>query len=173
VNSVDVGFDQFAFYASLVLAFLLCLVYLGVGLRVLREDTVGGKVAQFYGYSVCLVAVIALLISVGSLAAAVLDWSDPLHAVDIVGYPQRSLASFETYKMDILNPPYAGPLTSPPRYTPDDQTLMRMYEAARTERIQSVGARVRRTVVTDSVVILVGLALFWIHWRWLKRMPIR
>jgi len=38
-----------------------------------------------------------------------------------------------------------------------------MYEAARTDRIQSVGARVRRTVVTDSVVMLVGMALFWIH----------
>jgi hypothetical protein len=172
VNTVDVAFDQFTFYATLILVFLLCLVYLGVGLRVLREDTVGGKVAQFYGYSVCLVAVIALLVSVGSLAAAVLDWSDPLHAVEMAGYPQRSLASFETYKMDILNPPYGGPQPNPPRYTPDDQTLMRMYEAARTDRIQSVGARVRRTVVTDSVVILFGMALFWMHWRWLKRMTI-
>ena len=131
VNTVEVGLDQFSFYAILVLAFLLCLVYLGVGLRVLREDAVGGKVAQFYGYSVCLVAVIALLVSVGFLAGALLDWRDPLHAVDMVGYPQRSLASFDTYKMDILNPPYGGPQPNPLRYTPDDQTLMRMYEAAR------------------------------------------
>jgi hypothetical protein len=138
VNTVEVGFDQFSFYATLVLAFMLCLVYLGVGLRVLREDTVSGKVAQFYGYSVCLVAVVALLVSVGSLAGVPLEWSDPLHAVDIVGYPPRSLASFETYKMDVLNPQYGGPQPNPPHYTPDDQTLMRMYEAARTDRIQSV-----------------------------------
>jgi hypothetical protein len=132
VNSVDVGLDQFAFYATLVLAFLLCLVYLGVGLRVLREDTVGGKVAQFYGYSVCLVAVIALLISVGSLAAAVLDWSDPLHAVDIVAYPQRSLASFETYKMDILNPPYGANIGLEPAHA-----------SSRADQVGVGGAQVR------------------------------
>ena len=172
MNTVEVGLEQFSFYATLVLAFMLCLVYLGVGLRVLREDTVSGKVTQFYGYSVCLIAVVALLVSAGSLAGALVEWNDPLHTADIMGYPQRSLASFETYKMDVLNPPYGGSQSNPPRYTPDDQTLMRMYEAARTDRIQTVAARVRRAVVTNSVVILFGIGLFWIHWRWLKRMTI-
>jgi hypothetical protein len=113
-----------------------------------------------------------LLVSVGSLAGALVEWNDPLHAVDIMGYPQRSLASFETYKMDVLNPPYGGPQSNPPRYTPDDQTLMGMYEAARTDRIQSARARVRRAVVTNGVFILFGIGLFWTNWRWLKRMTI-
>lgn len=170
MTTLQVDSDQFGFYATLVLAFLLCLVYLGVGVRVLREDEVGSKVAQFYGYSVCLVAVIASLVSTGSVAGALLEWSDPLHAGDVVGYPQRSFASFETYKMDVLNPPYGGPQSDAPRYTPDDETLKRMYEAARTDRIQSISARVRRTVVTNSVIVLFALALFVTHWRWLKRM---
>jgi hypothetical protein len=176
VNTLQIDSDQFAFYATLILAFLLCLVYLGVGVRVLREDAVGNKVAQFYGYSVCLVAVIALLVSIGSLAGALLEWGDPLHAADMAGYPPRSLASFETYKMDILNPPYGGGgggQSNAPRYTPDDDTLKRMYDAARTDRIQSINARVRRTVVTNSVIIFFGIALFVIHWRWLTRMTIR
>jgi len=95
--------DQFSFYATLLLAFFVCLVYLGVGIRVLREDPMGSKVGQFYGYSVCLVAIIASLVSVGSLAGALVEWSDPLHASEFGGYPQRSLA-FETYKMDVMNP---------------------------------------------------------------------
>ncbi|HYN07356.1 MAG TPA: hypothetical protein VES67_08205 [Vicinamibacterales bacterium] len=173
MSTLQVESDQFGFYATLVLAFLLCLVYLGIGLRVLREDSLGSKVAQFYGYSVCLVAVITLLVSTGSLAGALLEWGDPLHAGDVGGYPLRSLASFETYKMDILNPPYGGPQSTPPRYTPDDDTLRRMYEAARADRIQGVNARVRRTVVTNSVLILFGIALFRIHWRWQKRMTIQ
>ena len=173
MGSLQVESDQFGFYATLVLAFLLCLVYLGVGLRVLREDSMGSKVAQFYGYSVCLVTIIAFLVSVGSLAGVLLEWGDPLHAGDLGGYPPRSLASFETYKMDILNPPYGGPQSNPPRYTPDDEALRSMFEAARTDRVQSVHARVRRTTVTNSVVILFGIALFWIHWRWLKRMNIQ
>ena len=173
MGSLQVEADQFGFYATLVLAFLLCLVYLGVGLRVLREDSMGSKVAQFYGYSVCLVTIIAFLVSVGSLAGALLEWADPLHAGDFGAYPARSLASFDTYKMDLLNPPYGGPQSNAPHYTPDDETLRRMYEAARTDRIQSVNARVRRTAVTNSVVILFGIALFRIHWRWLKRMNIQ
>ena len=52
------------------------------------------RVPQFYGYSVCLVAVITVLISVTSLMNAVIDLGDPLHAVrSRVGAP--SLASFE------------------------------------------------------------------------------
>lgn len=170
VNILQADADQFGFFATLVLAFLLCLVYLGVGVRVLREDALGNKVDQFYGYSVCLVAVIALLVSIGSLAGAILERSDPLHAADMAGYPPRSLASFETYKMDILNPPYGAPQSNAPRYTPDDDALKRMYEAARIDRIQSINARVRRTVVTDSVIILAALILFVTHWRWLTRM---
>ena len=63
--------------------------------------------------------------------------------------------------------------SNPQRYTPDDDALRRMYEVARADRIQGVKARVRRTVVTNSVVILFGAVLFGIHWRWLKRMTVQ
>lgn len=169
MNVVGVGIEQFGFYLTLVLALLFCLVYLAVGLRVLREDSMGNKVAQFYGYSVCLVAIISTMVSIGSLAGALMEWGDPLHASDYSGYPARSLASFETYKMDSLNPPYGGPQSSGPRYTPDDETFRRMYDAARADRIQSVRARVRRTIVTNGLIVLFSAVLFGIHWRWLRR----
>ena len=144
--------DQFGFYATLVLAFLLCLIYLGVGVRVLREDPVSGKVGQFYGYSVCLVAIIAFLVSTGSIAGAVMEWMDPLHAADDFSYPRRSLASFDTYKMDLLNPTYGGPQSDAPRYVPDDETL-------------------RRMLVTNGLTVLISIALFVTHWRWVRRQP--
>ena|SRR5438876_8273129 len=162
--------DQFDFYATLLFAFFICLVYLGVGLRVLREDSMGSKVAQFYGYSVCLVAVIAFLVSVGTLAGALVEWSDPLHASQYAGYPQRSLASFETYKMDVLNPQYAGPQSSAPRYTPEDETLRGMFEAARADRIQGIRLQLRRALVSNGLIIVLSAALFAIHWGWLKRL---
>ena len=156
----------------LVLALLPCLVYLGVGLRVLREEPMGkNRVAQFYGYSVCLVAVIGLLGSTGALAGALLQWSDPLHVVEVnMPYPPRSLASFETYKMDVLNPPYGGPQPRELQYVPDDPTLRRMYEAARAERLAGGGATIRQAVVTNTIVLLLCLVLFWIHWRWLRKL---
>jgi heme O synthase-like polyprenyltransferase len=77
LNVVGVGIEQFGFYLTLVLALLFCLVYLAVGLRVLREDSMGNKVAQFYGYSVCLVAIISTMVSIGSLAGALMECGGP------------------------------------------------------------------------------------------------
>ena len=64
-------------------------------------------VAQIYGYTVCLVAVITLLVTITTLVNAVFDLQDPLHADSkfqgLQGSP--SLASFENYKMDVLKSP--------------------------------------------------------------------
>ena len=162
--------DQFNLYATLVLAFFVSLVYLGVGIRVLREGPMSSNVTQFYGYSVCFVAVIAVLVSVGGLGGVIVEWSDPLHAAEFGGFPQRSLASFEAYKMDVLNPPYGGPQSTGLRYVPDDDTLRRMYEAAKTDRLQSVRLRLRRSVVSNGLTMVMGVVLFAIHWRWLRRL---
>jgi hypothetical protein len=166
---MDIGGDQFNLYATLLLAFFVCLVYLGVGMRVLREDPMSNKVVHFYGYSVCLIAVVSFLVSVSALAGAVVEWSDPLHSIDVTGYPQRSLASFDTYKMDLLNPPYGGPQSNAPRYVPDDDTLRRMYDAAMADRIRSVRLRLRRALVGDGLIALLAAGLFVGHWNWVRR----
>ena len=167
----EMQLDQFNLYVMLMLAFFVALVYLGVGIRVLREAPMNNSVTQFYGYSVCLVAVIAVLVATGGLAGAVVEWTDPLHAGEFLGFAQqRSLASFETYKMDILNPPFGGPQPTELRYAPDDETMRRMYEAARFDRIQSVRLRLRRSVVSNGLTVVFGVALFAVHWRWLRRL---
>jgi len=127
------------------------------------------RMAQLYGYAVCLVTVITFLISVTSLVGAIFDLSDPLHATGF-GVRGESLASFENYKMDVLKSPQQGQQLSAPAYVPDDQTLHAMYEAAKTDKIQSVSLRARRTITVDSLLILVCIALFTSHWTWLRRL---
>jgi len=54
-------------------------------------------VAQFYGYAVCLVAVITFLLSFTAFVTAIVDADDPLHSGGLpAGSP--SLASFENSK---------------------------------------------------------------------------
>ena len=95
------------------------------------------RVPQIYGYSVCLVVVITVLISVTSLMNAGIDLGGPLHAMrSRTGAP--SLASFENYKMNILRSSWEQK-----GYAPDDHALQKMYAAAEAEIIRLVdhGAR--------------------------------
>lgn len=125
------------------------------------------KIQMLYGYSVCLVAVITLLICVTSLVNALIDLGDPLHAErDYQKMP--SLASFENYKMDIL--------TSSDKeltFSPDDQTLRAMYESAKADKIQSVKHRTNRDMIVNGLLIILCIVLFIAHWRWMRKLSLK
>jgi len=122
------------------------------------------KVPAIYGYAVCLVTVITIIISVADLVNAVIDLGDPLHAErDYQKSP--SLASFENYKMDIL--------TSSDKeqsFVPDDKTLLAVYESAKDDKIRSVKHRTKRSVMVSSILIVICLVLFVTHWRWMRKL---
>lgn len=93
------------------------------------------RIAQIYGYLVCLVAVITFLISISQLVNSLIDLGDPIHA----GWTSESapsLASYENYKIDILKSTGKQGESSGAVYIPDDQTLKIMYQAARDNKIQ-------------------------------------
>ena len=123
--------------------------------------------AQIYGYTVCIVSVITFLICISTLMNAFFDLQDPLHA----GYSppgSPSLVAYDNYRMDILkNLPKGDDGAS---LVPDDQTLRTMYEAAREDKITSVKNQARRAIVISLMLIAICIALFIIHWRWLKKM---
>ena len=125
-------------------------------------------IAQIYGYLVCLVAVITILISVGTMVNAILDLGDPLHAGTTwsrEGTP--SLASYENYKMDILKAPQKQ-ADNAKAFVPEEQTLRAMYNAAREDKIQSERHQANKTIVVDILLIVICFVLFIIHWRWMK-----
>jgi hypothetical protein len=126
------------------------------------------RMAQVYGYLVCLVAVITTLICVSTLVSAILDLGDPLHAGwTPPGSP--SLASFDNYKADILKSvPKEGEAAK--AYIPDDQTLRTMYEAAKNDKIQSVRHESNRTIVIDAILLVICIVLFVTHWRWMRKL---
>jgi len=125
--------------------------------------------AQIYGYTVCIVAVIAFLISVTTLVNAIIDLQDPIHG-GILFSQGPSLASYENYKMDILKSLQKGDESSKASYAPDDHTLRTMYEAARTDRIQSVKHQSNKSIIVGSLLIFICVILFVIHWRWMRKL---
>ena len=91
-------------------------------------------VAQIYGYTVCLVAVITLLVTITTFVNALFDLQDPLHSDSkfqgLQGSPR--LASFENYKMDVLKSPQRpfqrNEEAAEVSYVPDEKALNTMYE---------------------------------------------
>jgi hypothetical protein len=129
------------------------------------------RMAQIYGYTVCLVAVIAFIICVAGIIPAIMDLSDPMHAGGVFipgGTP--SLASFENYKMDILKNSKSDEQKTGSNWIPEDQVLHSMYEAAKTDRITQANHSSVRTIVVDSLIILICIVLFAFHWIWMRRL---
>jgi hypothetical protein len=138
-------------------------------------DRLNRFVAQFYGYAVCLITVIVMLISIKGIIDAAFDLSDPVRAHGgAYGRSGRPLTNFELYKMDARREGMAQraprPDGRPP--TPDtvssDADLRRMYEAERDAQIGNTKFQAKRSLFSGLIFIILAGALFLIHWRWLK-----
>ena len=126
-------------------------------------------IAQTYGYAICLVAVITLLISTTGLITAIIDLGDPIHAgFTPAGSP--SLVSYENYKLDVMRSTQKGTETSTASYVPTEETLKSMYEAARNDKILSSKHQSHKFILINGFLIVISVALFLVHWNWMKRM---
>src|SRR2546423_165939 len=138
-------------------------------------DRTNSRIAQVYGYSVCFITVIMILISIKSVVDAVIDLSDPIRA-EAGGYGRtgRSLSSFELYKLDSRRDPRApmpvgaAPAKGAESDTLSDADLRRLYEAEREQAIGNVRFRAMRSLIGSGLLIVVSLILFVVHWRWLR-----
>ena len=126
------------------------------------------KISQIYGYAVCLVCIITILISVPNVITSLIDLSDPMHAGS--WYPagkDRNMASYELYKVDILSE-YHGAKGDSTAYVPDEATILSMFEAAKADKIQSATHIARRTVIVFTILTAIAVVLFIIHFRWMR-----
>jgi hypothetical protein len=142
----------------------------------------GSRIAQIYGYAVCLIAVITFIISAKGIVDAGFNLSDPLRAEG--GYGRSGpLTSFEAYKREQRmrpQPTRMRPMTTEPTRVdapaavdtvppPTDAELRGMFDDERADMMANVRFRSMRTLVTSSLMILIALGLFVMHWRWLRR----
>ncbi len=126
----------------------------------------GSHVAQWYGYAVCLVAVITILISLNGVVENAFVLSDPLHSAR--GY-EPVLTSFEAYQatQDRRAESRRGADTLTPRIS--DADLHKRFDALRAERIAARRFEATESLVTSAVVLMFAAFLFVWHWAWLSR----
>jgi hypothetical protein len=138
-------------------------------------DRVNSRISQAYGYAICLITVIVMLIGVKQVVDAAFDLSDPIRA-DGGGYGRmgRPITNFELYKMEARrqgptrNDPAAPAAKASPDSAASDADLRRMYDAEREAAIGNARFRAIRSLVGNLLLITVAGVLFTIHWRWLR-----
>jgi hypothetical protein len=130
------------------------------------------RISQAYGYAVCFITVVVMLIAVKAVVDAAFNLSDPIRAEG--GYGPRPLTSFELYKMEARRqgparnaPTPAGEKASPDTTT-SDVDLKRMYDAEREAAIGNARFRAIKSLVGNLLLLVVAGILFAIHWRWLR-----
>lgn len=135
-------------------------------------DRINSRIAHVYGYAVCLITVVVMLIAIKQVVDAAFDLSDPIRAEG--GRMGRSLTNFEVYKMEARRQGPARDVAGPvaPKTSPDSATsdadLKRMYDAEREVAIGNARFRAIRSLVGNLLLIVLASILFGIHWRWLR-----
>lgn len=126
-----------------------------------------GRAWQWYGYAVCLTAVITGLICISGVIDNAFELANPLAGERADG----SLTSFEAYKATReRRAALAGEGQAVD--TLSDEMLRTRYEALRADRLAQRTFHARKGLVTSLVLLVVAAALFTTHWRWLRRTPI-
>ena len=125
-----------------------------------------GRAWQWYGYAVCLTAVITGLICISAVINNAFDLANPLAGERADGV----LTSFEAYKATRES---RAPASDQRQHvdTLSDDALRGRYEALRADRVAQRSFRARKQLVTSVVLLIVAVILFGTHWRWLRHAP--
>jgi hypothetical protein len=147
------------------------------------------RIAQAYGYAVCFITVIVMLIAIKSVVDSAFDLSDPIRAEsNRFGRDTPALTSFELYKIQSKRAPVSSPdgsvmiargsgspvsaTAAPAKGAADtlsDAELRRRYDAEREGVIGNTRFTATRSLVGNFLLIVLAAVLFGIHWRWLKK----
>jgi hypothetical protein len=127
------------------------------------------RVPQLYGYTICLIALFWALTSAVHVVESSLTLSNPEYRDRDFGI-EASITSFEAFRMTydrsrrMMSSDSRVPLD-----TLSDAELHRRYEALRTDRIARNTVGARRSLIVSTLSLLIAIAVFVVHWRWLRR----
>lgn len=123
---------------------------------------------KIYGYTVCLVAILAFMYGSVRVTGGMLDLREPPYTKIYRNGP--SLVSVGSYRMDLLGQLGCPGAESPTAVgLPADSSFQRMYEAERMYRLALSHQVTRRKIVVNVVLQVLAVLLFAAHWAWLRR----
>lgn len=165
---------------AVLAAVLLLLAWLFVSATLaLRGDNVEkpNRIPQFYGFTVCLLAIIVGLITIASIIGTLFDRANPLDSSGTFGESLTSFAAFkatDAARLVLVESPVAGagvqPHANDSTRVRSDSSLRVEYDARVADRVAHVRYDTNKSLVTNGLLLLAAIVLFAIHWKWLRRM---
>jgi hypothetical protein len=89
-----------------------------------------------------------------------MDSNDPLYTWG----DTNNLSSFENFKMNALSSS-----KNDIKFNPDDATLKIMYDDAKNHKIKQVQHQTKKSMVVNSILIVLSIVLFFVHWKWMQK----
>lgn len=138
---------------------------------------VSSRIAQIYGYAVCLIAVVTLIFAGSAFVDSTFDRASPLQSNDYrYGPYDAALTSFEAFRATYPRGGEPGMRPMPvgttgdaaPQDTLTTAELRARYEALRSERIARVEFGATRSMVKNGFLLLLAIGLFITHWLWVR-----
>lgn len=122
------------------------------------------RIAQLYGYTVCLIAIVVFLASANSFVQSAFEYANPLSGNPWSYGAGQVLTSFESYKATYDS---TLPGQKPPPAISDREMHAR-YDALRAERIASARFEAVKSMTVSGILTVIAITLFVVHWRWLQ-----
>jgi hypothetical protein len=163
------GFDPFAGILQAIGLIALFIAWIAIALTVVLKDGTmdrPSRVAQLYGYTVCLVTVLTILFTLPSIVESLFALGSPLQTER--GF-EPALSSFDAYVATYERTTPFGRDNTPAPPRPADDQLRRQYEALRLDKIAANRFNASRNLVSKTLLLLLATALLWWHARWLRR----
>jgi hypothetical protein len=164
------GFFEWPFWIAVCLGVVLWLVLARSSLVHGGDMERSDRVPQLYGYTVCLIAIVVMLVNVGSIVNRSFTLANPLMSSGSpFGWGDVRYSSFEAYKASVsYNPgPIPAGASTAPKLT--DAELRTQFEALRADQIARNQIDARRELTESILMLLLSAALFAWHWRWVRR----
>jgi hypothetical protein len=133
-------------------------------------DRVNGRIAQVYGYAVCLICVIIILVSTHSAIDAAFDYANPSGATTYG--TMGPLSSYELWRVEFdarrnMSRQNGGAAVRDTSMTEKD--MHQLYESQRAEQQNSARYRALRSLVSSVIFLALATSFFLLHWRWIRR----
>jgi len=126
------------------------------------------RIAQLYGYTVCLISLVIALVCLSSILNAFFDRANPLQSDSPFS---TSLTSFESYKATYRRDVTAFDRTEAAKPdTTSDATLRARYDALVKDRVAATRYRTAKSLTIGFIFLLISDALFAMHWRWVRKL---
>lgn len=114
-------------------------------------------IGKIYGYLVCFIAIITMLMMTGSIVRGLYELKRP-ETSQRGYYGSGNLTSFESYKISVAKDSKL-----------DDTQLRNAYDSELKVRNEDRIFEAKKDIVTSLMVFFVAVLFFFLHWKWIGK----